>query len=381
MMNETILHAKKIVSRTNGGWIYEIDLLFDGSEFSLTEGLPIHIDGRDAASLIPGLDEDAAEIGDRFTDVVDIENRMQFEHVFGDVLTQDAEELLNDVYSARAWKLFMLDMSGRRTECVSLLTDCFTDAVVKELPGHAPCWISLSYADSGFEDWDVQLNDWNEVYSNMHDGFAPLNASQVMSIIEEFAPSSRFLDRTEFRSQVTKQGNSLVLKITDQCRRLGIGVGDEVDVVMSRSSPEDNTRLRAFSAKRWTPIEDPDDLCHRDGCDLDKVRGFLDEFDIIGTVSPGNFMMEEMRTYGPHVMMTMDHLNFFKMRSGENMVVAQPYIKNMDMNFAEAWARRNGCVVDEYREKSWHHPPETTLLVFKRMENPTWQLPSDSTKV
>ena len=376
MEDRTILHAKKIVTRTEEGWTLEINLLFDGSEFSLTEGIPIQIDDRDACDLIPGIDTSSAIAGQRYFDTIDIDDCYQFDNVFRTVLTDEANELLSDVYSARAWRAEILDQNGRIEICSSFLTDCFAEVVAPVVASMAPCWIKLSYAETTFDEWRINVGEWNEVYSDTYDGFAPKSAGQIMSIISGFAPSQRFLDKIEFHSPITKQGNSLVLKVTDQCRRLGVDVGDEVDVVISRSTPEDNTRLRLFSARRWTPIKDPDEICHRNGCDLNKVQRFLETFSIIGTVNPGNVLAGEVIRYGETSLLTLDHLNYFKTSSGENILVAQPYIRSLDMKFAEDWAKRNGCSVEEHRELSWHRPPETTLLIFRRNENSVWHLPS-----
>ena len=372
MMETTMFHAKKILTRRTDGWDFDINLLFDGFEFSLTE-YPIGVGDSDAETLIPGLDASKAEPGEVYKDTIDIHNDRQFCDVFRTALTDDAAELLNDVYSGRSWSIRILDPSGAETCSGSILADMFPDVVSTAVAEHVPCWIEVSYCDTSFKDWEIVYGEPHVVFSNIHDGFAPMNLGEVMATIARFGNVSRYSDREEFKTTVTKQGNSLVLKVTDQCRRMGIDVGDEIEVTMERGSSKDNTMLRAFYARNWTPIEDPDELCYLDGRDLNMVKAFIDEYDVIGTVNPGMFMAG----YPGHPYYTVfDHVNFLKTASGENIIVSQPYSDDSPLKDAEKWSAMYGCTVEERRELSWHHPPETTLLVFRRRENPSWRLPA-----
>ena len=373
-METTIFHAKKILTRRSDGWDFDINLLFDGLEFSLTE-FPIGVNNDDAETLIPGLDARSTKPGEVYKDTVDIRNAMQFSDIFDSVLTDDAAELLNDVYSGRSWCIRILDPSGIETCSGSILADMFPDVVSSTISEHVPCWMEISYRDTSFKDWEIVYGEPHVIFSNMHDGFAPMNLGEIMATIARFGTVSRYSDREEFKTTVTKQGNSLVLKVTDQCRRMGIDVGDEVGVTMERGSATDRTMLRAFYAKNWTPIDDPDDICHRNGCDLDKVRSFLNDYHIIGTVNPGMFL--QSHPSNPYSFL-FDHVNFLKTASGENIIVSQPYSKGSMLKDAQKWAKTYGCVVEENRDRSWHQPPDTTLLVFRLAENPDWRLPMPS---
>lgn len=372
MKGNTLFHAKKILKKTDGGWHFDINLLFDGIEFSLTE-YPIHIGNDDVRVLVPGSDPGSAKTGDVLTDTVDISSRDQFLSIFHDALTDDATELLADVYATRGWTMKLLDAHGETHFCSSNLSDSFLDVADGFVAQHSPCWMELRCAEASFnDDWTLSFDEWTTVFTNIRDGFAPLTAGQATAVLAQFVTFSRFSCREEFRAAVTKQGNSLVLKVTDQCRRMGIDVGDEIDVTMDNGSPESNTVLRVFYSRRWEPIDDPDSICHRDGCDLSMVKRFLDDYRVIGTVNPGMF---KPAWPGQPYNTVFDHVNFLKTASGENIIVSQPYAKGNELRYAQAWAEENGCTVEEHREYSWHHPPETTLYVFRKAENPRWRLP------
>lgn len=373
MIDITLFHAKIIIERVDGGWHFNINILFEGREFALTE-YPISIGDEDVRTLIPGMDLDSVKIGTVLTDIIDIENEYQFEKVFRSVLTDDAEKLLTDVYSGRSWTAKIMDSAGNISQVSAYLSESFYDIFMSAITEAAPCWVEISFADTSFnEDWTLNFGEVQIIYSNMNDGMAPLNLAQAVIVMDMFNLVSRFSNHEEFRSAITKQGNSLVLKVTDQCRHMGLDVGDEVNVTLDNSNPRNNTRMRVFDSRKWTPINNPDDICHRGGCDLNIVEKFLKDFKIIGTVNAGMFMPAHP---GSPYYTVLDHLSFFKTESGENIIVSQPYKKGFRMEDAEEWARIYGCTVDEYCDYSWHRPPETTLIVFRRIENPQWRLPS-----
>ena len=367
-MSRTLFYAKKIVAREHG-WTLGINLVFEGREFSMTD-IPIQIDERDVGILCPGADTDS---GDRFTDTVAIESPHQFESIFGADLADWVPDLLCDVYNGRSWKAKIVDIDGNEIVIDSYLTEEFVSRMTEVLRDSDRLWMEIRVGSTRFnKDWSISIEDETAVFNNIRDGFRPIGASQAQTIIDSLVPLRIFSDREDFKGTVMKSGNSLVLKVTDQCRRMGIEVGDEVSVTLDMNSPGDNTELRVFAARNWTPITDMDALCHRDGCDLGLVRRFIDDFRIIGTLEPHLFkpampQFDRMRIF--------DHLDFFKDENGQNLLVSQPYSKGPKLKDAEEWARRNGCTAEEHREYSWHHPPETTLLVFRRKVNPDWKMP------
>ena len=231
--------------------------------------------------------------------------------------------------------------------------------------------MEISFNTTAFNnDWSLDIGDPHIVYSNVQEDLPPLSPTQVSAILKTFVNPSRFNDREEFRTAVTKQGNSLVLKVTDQCRRMGVDIGDELNITMSKSDPANNVRLRVFDSRHWEPIDDPDRICHRDGCDLKLVKRFLDDFKVIGTVKSGSFVPGRV---GQPYYRVLDHESFFKTESGENIIVSQPYTSSFKFDEAKKWATMYGCTVEEHHDYSWHFPPETTLLIFRRIEKPHWK--------
>ena len=372
MQDKTLFRAKKMVTLEKSRWRFDINLMFDGREFSLTN-IPIIIDADDVSVLIPGTNIQSVKSGETLIDVVDIENQFQFKDIFREVLTDDAIELLSDVYTGRYWTAKIMDAAGNIRCESAYLSDIFYDLVFQALNETVPCWMEISFSNTTFnEDWTINVDEPKVIYSNIHNGMPPLNIGQAVSVLDMFTMISRFSDREEFRSTVTKQGNSLVLKITDQCRRMGVDVGDELNVILDRSNPVNNTTLRVFDSRHWVPIDDCDAICYLDNRDLSLVRRFLDDFKVIGTVKAGTFTPAFQ---GKPFYDIFDHLSFFKTSSGENIIVSQPYIASFTIKDAEEWAKMNGCSVEEHRDYSWHNPPDTTLIVFRRIENPLWKLP------
>ncbi len=368
-MNKTLFRAKKIVSRDGSGWKLDIDLMFDGREYCMTE-IPITVGEEDVQRLCPGADPGS---GDRFEDVVCIDGPDGFFSAFGAELTDEVPDLLCDVYQGHRWRGRFLDTEGDEVVAEALLTEDFEAAVAKVLRGFGCFWMEVEMGTTRFNrDWTVSSDDFRTVFSNLRPGMEPLGAMQAESVLRSLMPMDIFSDREEFDGTVTRSGNSLVVKVTDQCRRMGLDVGDGAHMVMSVNTPRDNTDLRVFGAQEWTPIADPEEICHRDGCDLDLVRRFLEDFGVIGTVDPGLFKPGWLKSPYSGIF---DHPSFFKGKDGRNMIVSQPYRDASSPGDAEKWARINGCTFEEHPEYSWHRPPETTLYVFRRRTRRNSRLP------
>lgn len=368
-MSKTLFYAKKIVSLEKSGWSLNINLMFEGREFSMTE-IPISINESDVTKLCPGARIDK---GEYFTDIVPIENEYQFNSIFGYALTDEVPELLCDVYNGRYWYAKMIDTDGNETIVSSYLTEDFVSEMTEILHETDRFWMEIHTSSTFFnKDWSIDIENETTVFSNIQDGLYPIGASKAQTIIDSMIPFNIFSDKEDFKGVVMKSGNSLVLKVTDQCRRMGIDVGDEVSVTLSVNTPTDNTELAVFASLRWKPIGDPDGLCHRNGCDLELVKKFLDDFNIIGTVDSHKFGA----MFNPFEREPFDHPNFFKDKDGNNMIVSQPYLNKDTLRLAEEWARKNGCTVEEHRDYSWHHPPDTTLLVYRKRVNPDWKIPT-----
>ena len=377
MQNNILFRAEKRLEKCNNSWEFNILLLFEGRSFLLTE-TPIHVNADDVVDLCPESNPYNAKVGTVFTDTIDIENIHQFEKVFKSVLTNEATELLQDVYSGRSWVGKIMDATGKIHHITSCISDTFSEMVVPMISDTAPCWMEISFTNTTLDkEWNLIHDEPNIVFSNIHNGMAPLNANDALYVLNLFTSVSRFSDHEEFKGIISKQGNSLVLKVTDQCRRMGVDIGDEIDVVLDCSRPGYQECSRAFDSKNWTPIDNIDNLCHLDNRDLSLVQKFLDDFEVIGTVDPGYFTMDD---YEKPYRNIFDHLNFFKTKTGENIIVSQPYKYDSLSKEYEMWANIHGCSVTELSEYSWHRPPETTLLVIRRVENPEWRLPTPNEK-
>lgn len=375
LMSKTLFRSKKIVTRQDDRWILEINLLFEGREFSMTD-IPIVIDESDVKVLCPGADP---RTGVRFEDTVAIQDPYQFCSIFREALTDEVPKLLCDVYVGHQWCARFIDVNGKEITIDSYLTEDFIEEVSEALVDSDRFWMQIKMGATRFNDnWTISCPEMDVVYSNYHDGFAPLNSIQAQEIIRSLVPIDIFSDMEEFKGTVMKSGNSLVLKVTDQCRRMGLDIGDDVNVTLNLNTPRDNTELRVFAAQIWYPIADPDDICHRDGCDPELVKKFLDDFDVIGTVESRYFKPADFRS---SFHMIFDHLNFFKCKDGSNIIVSQPYINDTKLEYAEEWARINGCTVEEHRDYSWHRPSETTLYIFRKKKRYDWVLPKVSSTV
>ncbi|WP_291571425.1 hypothetical protein [Clostridium sp. UBA4548] len=64
-----------------------------------------------------------------------------------------------------------------------------------------------------------------------------------------------------------------------------------------------------------------------------------------------------------------DHKALFKNDKNENILIIQPYYRNVEN--IKNWAIKRGIKVEEKYDFSWHCPNQTTLIEF-RIENKEW---------
>lgn len=58
-----------------------------------------------------------------------------------------------------------------------------------------------------------------------------------------------------------------------------------------------------------------------------------------------------------------DHKALFKNDKNENILIIQPYYRNVEN--IKNWAAKRGIKVDEKYNFSWHYPNQTTLIEFR----------------
>lgn len=306
-------------------------------------------------------------------ETIAIRDLVQFRFLFGDYTAKEVTKLLCDVYNGRYWYARIVDVYGSESIIHSYISDDFIPKITGLLKKTERFWMELRTGSTKFNpDWIVAVENEVVLFDNIHDGLRPIGPLKAQSIINSVIPLNIFVDKESFTGTVMKSGNSFVIKVTEPCRRMGIGIGDEVMVSLEMNTPDDNLELSIFAARNWTPITSPSELCHHGGCDMKLVRKFLGDFRIIGTVEPHYFT----ESCGDSYRFLFDHVDYLKKRDGDNIVVAQPRYSDEIIRLAKEWSRKNGCEVEEYRDYSWNSPPETTLLVFKKRKNPDWRIPA-----
>ncbi|MBE6521426.1 MAG: hypothetical protein E7Z68_10110 [Thermoplasmata archaeon] len=226
------------------------------------------------------------------------------------------------------------------------------------------CMKALSAIDeSESEFFNIRLSgfdkDGNETaFMSLGEGVRPLHRTNLVRMIESFGLLFEVQNSTLFDATVTKCGNSLVLKITEQCRTMGLDPGDHVRVRMDRIMTyegKDNIG-KLFDRKRTHKISDSESYLY-DEANKPFFDRFIEDYGIIGQISLRGIYFEITDEI-------MDHYSAFRTRDGNVILASMPYDKEGAEENAVAFADAHGLEYDYITDYSWYHRGETQLVIF-----------------
>ena len=251
----------------------------------------------------------------------------------------------------------------RRFEC-TLTPEDGSPSVMTGICKPEVCIKALDHIDeSEAEYFHIRLSGFDKdgaetVFLNFGEGTRPLHRSNLVRIIDSWGAVFEHLNSTTFDTSVTKCGNSLVLKITEQCRLMGLNPGDTVRVKMERSGSygDEDDIGRLFRRKRTAALS-PYEM-YVDG---EESRGhferFVRDYHVVGSVSLGGIRFD-IRD------MVIDHYSAVRTREGNVILVSMPYDNEGDEEYARAFADAHGLEYDYINDYSWYHRGETQLVIF-----------------
>ena len=162
-----------------------------------------------------------------------------------------------------------------------------------------------------------------------------------------------------FDTAVTKCGNSLVIKITEQCRMMALEQGDHVTVKLTRSktydSPDDISRL--FMRKRTEELNEFE-MYVSDGC-REYFERFVKDYRVIGRISLRDILFDSMD-------LVIDHQSAVRTEDGNVILISIPYNSVGDEGYARAFADAHDLEYDYINQYSWYHRGRTQMIIFWR---------------
>lgn len=161
---------------------------------------------------------------------------------------------------------------------------------------------------------------------------------------------------TLFDGVISKCGNSYVLKVTEQCRQMGLDIGDQVRVKMERINTIDSKdNIRKIFYRKGTKRLDKKSIYINQPEFLDK---FLKDYRVIGAVS---LKGDEFNILTDHII---DHVFAVRTEDGNVILVSIPYNEEGDETYAQAFADAHGLNYEYINEYSWYHRGDTKLVIF-----------------
>lgn len=161
---------------------------------------------------------------------------------------------------------------------------------------------------SGFD-----KNDKETVFMDYGEGVRPMSRSNLIRLLDAFSsidpqpPVS-----TVFDSTVTKCGNSLVLKITEQCKLMQLNVGEPIRVKLERINTYDSRdNIEKLFYRKSTHEIDPYVYYADEREYFDK---FVKDYGVIGGVSIEDIPFDPLD-------LTMDHCNAVRTKEGHVILI------------------------------------------------------------
>ncbi len=194
------------------------------------------------------------------------------------------------------------------------------------------------------------------VLCNVNDVAGPISKKNLMNILVSFSMFSTTENSTLFDGVISKCGNSYVLKVTEQCRQMGLDIGDRVRVKMERINTIDSKdNIRKLFYRKDTKKLDKSRIYVDQPDFLDK---FLNDYRIKGVVSLKGIKFDRMMDS------VIDHEFAVRTEEGNVILVTIPYNEVGKEAYAQAFADTHGLNYDYINEYSWYHRGETKLIIF-----------------
>ncbi len=193
------------------------------------------------------------------------------------------------------------------------------------------------------------------VLCNLDENYGPIAKGSLFKIIDSIRRASHSVKDAMFDAAVTKCGNSMVLKITEYCRIMGLGVGDIVRVKMERINTIDSRDniTKLFYRKDTTAVD-------FDGIYVDEpeyLEKFLKDYRVKGQVSLEDIDFDLFEW-------AIDHEFAVRTEDGNVILVSMPYNNEGKECNAKAFADANNLNYDYLNEYSCYHRGSTKFIIF-----------------
>ena len=185
----------------------------------------------------------------------------------------------------------------------------------------------------------------------------PITKSKLIRILITYIRISDVPNNMLFDTVVTRCGNSLVVKITDQCRFMALEPGDFIRVKIERINTKDSSEdiSRIFDRKQTSDLNPY--VMYADEEFIDHYDRFIRDYHIIGMISIADVGFDPMDR-------VMDHQSAVKTEDGNVILISIPYNAEGREEYSKAFAEAHNLDYDFINQYSWYHRGDTQLIIF-----------------
>ena len=183
----------------------------------------------------------------------------------------------------------------------------------------------------------------------------------VRFILDAMRSNHSYLEETSYSTVVTKSGNSLIIKVTDQCKLMGLKYLDPIDVVLRRAWTEYDDQFYDYSVfkdRDSRPVSEPEMFVDGDS-DISVYRAFIEDFNISGMVSLEGLNKSVLANY-----LNEDNSRCLKTEDGEIIIMSM--IDKNKLGFVSWRVDTDPALeVGEFPKYCWKNPEQYSLVVTR----------------
>ena len=183
----------------------------------------------------------------------------------------------------------------------------------------------------------------------------------VRFILDAMRSNHSYLEETSYSTVVTKSGNSLIIKVTDQCKLMGLKYLDPIDVVLRRAWIEYDDQFYDYSVfkdRDSKPVSESE-MFVDDDSDMNVYRSFIEDFSIKGMVSIEGLDKSVLANY-----LNEDNSRCLKTEDGEIIIMSMIDKKKVE---TVSWRADTDPALEvcEYPKYCWKNSEQYSLLVIR----------------
>lgn len=184
-----------------------------------------------------------------------------------------------------------------------------------------------------------------------------MSKSSLIRILVTYSNSWETINNVIFDTAITKCGNSMVIKVTEQCRLMSLEPGSIVRVKMERSNTYDSADdlSKLFSRKQTYELDEYS--MYVDEESREHYCRFIKDYHIVGKISLHDIRFDIMD-------LIIDHPTAVKTEDGNVILISIPYNNEGEEEYARAFAEAHGLEYDYVNQYSWYHRGYTQLVLF-----------------